>query len=319
MIRTVVITGSSTGLGAALALSYADGDRNLGLLARDRNRLERVSVSCQERGARVEIGTPDVTDYLALRRWMQDFNARHPIDLLIVNAGVFTGNGANGDAETVDEIDWLVRTNLDGAMMTIAAALPLMRARKSGRIAIIGSLAAFQPLADAPAYSASKAGVMSYGEALREWLLPDNVDVSLIYPGHMRTQQVAHHVGSLPLIMSADKAAAKIKRGLDRGRSFIAFPKRLLWLIRAGRLLPWRLRAQLGGTLRFHVSKSSGEVSNRFSLNVRPCLASFVSDAIWRHHSTCAHGTSRHSLRCGISCAFWVPLPRPGRRRSGRS
>jgi len=181
-----------------------------------------------------------------------------------VNAGVFTGNGANGDAETVDEIAWLVRTNLDGAMMTIAATLPMMRARKNGRIAIIGSLAALQPLADAPAYSASKAGVMSYGEALREWLLPDNVAVSLIYPGHMRTQQVSHHVGPLPLIISADKAAAKIKRGLDRGRSFIAFPKRLLWLIRAGRLLPWRLRAQLGGTLRFHVSKLPGEVSNRF-------------------------------------------------------
>ena len=132
-----------------------------------------------------------------------------------------------------------------------------MRARKSGRIAIVGSLAALQPLADAPAYSASKAGVISYGEALREWLLPDNVAVSLIYPGHIKTSQVAHHVGALPLIVSADKAAAKIKKDLDRGRSFIAFPQRLLWLIRVGRLLPWRLRARLGRPMRFHVSKRS--------------------------------------------------------------
>jgi hypothetical protein len=61
------------------------------------------------------------------------------------------------------------------------------------------------------------------GEALREWLLPDNVAVSFIYPGHIRTAQVAQHVGALPLIMSAEQAAAIIKGGLDRGHSFIAF------------------------------------------------------------------------------------------------
>ena len=47
---------------------------------------------------------------------------------------------------------------------------------------------------------------MSYGEALREWLAPDKVSVSLIYAGHIRTAQVAHHVGPLPLIMSVETA-----------------------------------------------------------------------------------------------------------------
>jgi short-subunit dehydrogenase len=186
---------------------------------------------------------------------MHAFDAKHPVDLLIVNAGVFTGHGPNSKMETTDEIVWLLRTNLEGAALTIAAALPMMRARKSGRIGIVGSLAAFQPLADAPAYGASKAGLMSYGEALREWLVPDNVAVSLIYPGHIRTRQVAHHVGSLPLIVSAEKAGLKIKRGLDSGRSFIAFPQLLLWLIRVGRLLPWTLRSRLGTGMRFYVSK----------------------------------------------------------------
>ena len=53
--------------------------------------------------------------------------------------------------------------------------------------------------------------------------------------------------------MAADAAAARIKRGLDRGQSLIAFPRRLLWLIRAGRLVPWRLRATLGASQRFEV------------------------------------------------------------------
>jgi short-subunit dehydrogenase len=255
LVRTVVITGASSGLGEALALLYAERGRTLGLLARNRDRLENVASRCREKGAQVETGTPDVTDGAALTKWMHAFDAEHPIDLLIVNAGVFTGHGANSKMETTDEVVWLLRTNLEGAALTIAAAMPMMRARKSGRIGIVGSLAAFQPLADAPAYGASKAGLMSYGEALREWLVPDNVAVSLIYPGHIRTRQVAHHVGALPLIVSAETAALKIKRGLDSGRSFIAFPRLLLWLIRVGRLLPWTLRSRLGTGMRFYVSK----------------------------------------------------------------
>ena len=255
LVHTVVITGASAGLGQALALLYAGRDRTLGLLGRNCDRLEAVAARCREKGARVVVGSLDVRDRAALERWIGDFDGEHAIDLLIVNAGAFTGNGPSGAQETADEIALMLRTNLEGAALTIAAALPMLRARRSGRIAIVGSLAALQPLADAPAYSASKAGLMSYGEALREWLLPDNVAVSLIYPGHIATAQIASHMGALPLIVSAETAARRIKIGLDRGRSFIAFPRRLLWLIRAGRLVPWPLRAQLGRAMRFHVAK----------------------------------------------------------------
>jgi short-subunit dehydrogenase len=241
-----------------LALLYATPGRTLGLLGRNRDRLETVAARCRDQEASVVVGTPDVTDGAAIAQWIEGFDAAHPIDLLVVNAGTFTGHGKSAP-ETVDEVTRILRTNLEGAALTIAAALPMMRARRSGQIAIVGSLAALHPLADAPAYSASKAGLMSYGEALREWLAPDNVAVSLIYPGHIKTAQVAHHIGALPLIMTAENAACKIKRGLDRGRSSIVFPQRLLWLIRAGRLLPWRLRALLGSGTRFHVSKPAIE------------------------------------------------------------
>src|SRR5262249_23763662 len=158
-------------------------------------------------------GTPDVTDHRALIHWIQSFDETHPIDLLIVNAGIFTGHGKTVP-ETIDETVSTFRINLEGAVLTVAAALPMMRKRRAGRIPLIGSVAGFHPLADASAYSASKAGLMSYGEALREWLAPDNLSVSLIYPGHIRTAQVASHVGPLPLIMSVETAAHRIKRGL---------------------------------------------------------------------------------------------------------
>jgi short-subunit dehydrogenase len=255
LVRSIVITGASAGLGAALAKLYAEPGRTLGLLGRNRERLEAVAEACRDKGAEAVVGTCDVTDGNALAQWMQAFDAGHPIDLLIVNAGAFTGHGPDRALESIDDITWILRTNLEGAALTVAAALPMLRARRSGRIALVISLAALQPLADAPAYSASKAGLLAYGEALREWLMPDNVAVSLINPGHIQTAQVADHVGALPLIMSADMAALRIKRGLDRGRSFIAFPRRLVWLIRAGRAVPWSLRAQFGKGFRFHVAK----------------------------------------------------------------
>ena len=254
-IQSVVITGASAGLGRALALQYAIPERSLGLLGRDKERLGEVADACRACGAEVTIGAFDLLEAKAVSTWMRAFDVAHPIDLLIVNAGVFTGHGADRAMETDDEIMAMLRINLESATTTIAAALPMLRTRRRGRIAIVGSLAALQPLADAPAYSASKAGLMSYGEALREWLIPDGVAVTLIYPGHIATNQVSNHVGALPMIMSAEAAAPRIKRGLDRGRAFIAFPLALLWLIRAGRLLPWRVRAALGASMRFHVDK----------------------------------------------------------------
>ena len=253
---TVVITGASAGLGAALALAYANPGRTLGLIARDAGRLDALAERCRTLGANVETASVDVTDAAAMAAWVTAFDAKSPIDLVIANAGVFTGHSAD-TLETVADIAWMNRTNLEGVANLVQAALPGMRARKRGHVAIIGSLAALQPLADAPGYSASKAGVMAYGEALQEYLIPDRITVSLVYPGHIRTAQVEDHVGALPHIKTAEEAAGIIKRGLDAGRTFIAFPWQLLWLIRAGRALPWRLRALAGKDFRFHVKRGA--------------------------------------------------------------
>lgn len=251
--KSIIITGASAGLGRALALAYADEGRTLALMGRNRARLESVAEACRTRGAMVETLTCDLCDGPAAHEVITNFVSARGVDLLIVNAGVFSGHHADGEMEDAAEATQMLRTNLEAAVLSIMAVLPQMRGQRSGRIAIVGSLAALHPLADAPAYSASKAGLMAYGEALREGLLPDGVDVSLVYPGHIATDHTARHVGALPLVLSTEAAAARIKKGLDRGRGFIAFPRRLLWLIRGGRLLPWRLRAFLGRSQRFTV------------------------------------------------------------------
>jgi short-subunit dehydrogenase len=255
---TILITGASRGLGRALALEYAAGGRVLGLAGRRADLLGDVARECEERGARVFAAAFDVAEPAATRAWMERVHRERPIDLLIVNAGCFHGNGACGALEPLDSALRQVRTNLVGAITTVDAAVPLMRARRRGQIAIIVSLAALQPLADAPAYSASKAGLAGYGEALRELLGPEGIRVTLVYPGHIHTQQTAHHVGRLPMIITPERAAGRIRRGLARGRGSIVFPLPLAWLIHAGRLMPWRLRALLGRPLRFHVDDDPG-------------------------------------------------------------
>jgi short-subunit dehydrogenase len=253
--RTVVITGASAGLGAALATAYAAPGRKMVLIARNQTRLDDVATLCRTNDANVEIIVADVTDPGAMATVITGIANRTPIDLLIANAGVFTGHGPNGTMESADDIIWMNRVNLEGVTNTVQPALAPMRARKSGHIAIIGSLAALQPLPDAPGYSASKAAVMAYGEALREYLIPDGLTVSLVYPGHIDTAQVSQHVGALPNLLTPQQAATIIKRRLDQKRTFIAFPWQLLWLIRASRAVPWQIRALAGKDFRFHVRR----------------------------------------------------------------
>jgi short-subunit dehydrogenase len=246
-------------LGAALAGEYARPGRTLGLIARNKRRLDRVAALCTEAGAACKTASIDVTDATALGQWIGGFDAEHPIGLLFVNAGVYAGHGPDGRMESIDEALWQIRTNLEGAVITVGAALPGMRRRRCGQIALICSLAGLQSLADAPGYSASKAGLVAYGEALREYLAPEGISVSIVCPGYIETAQTAHHVGALPLQMSAARAAAIISRRVDRGRTLVAFPLRLHVLARLGRLVDWRTRAFLGRGLRFHTINPPAE------------------------------------------------------------
>jgi NADP-dependent 3-hydroxy acid dehydrogenase YdfG len=112
-VRNVVITGASAGLGQALALLYAEHGRTLGLLGRNQERLAAVAAECRAKGADVVLGMPDVTNFHAFAGWMQNFATEHPIDLLMVNAGAFTGNGPDSVLETLEQMSLILRTNLE--------------------------------------------------------------------------------------------------------------------------------------------------------------------------------------------------------------
>lgn len=222
--QSILITGASSGIGAALALHYAAAGVTLFLGGRDKTRLDAVADACIEKGARTVCALIDVTDAGAVADWIAASDADTMLDLVIANAGISGGTGGGG--EDAAQVRKIFAINIDGVINTVAAIQDRMIARKRGQIAIMSSLASFCGWPGAPAYSASKAAVRVYGEALHGALRRYGVAVSVICPGFIATPMTAVNDYRMPFMMDAPQAARIIANGLASGRVRIAFPLR---------------------------------------------------------------------------------------------
>ena len=211
--RHALITGASSGIGAALARRLAAPGRRLTLLGRDATRLEAVAESC---AGEISTAVVEVEDAAAMELAIEGAFGAAPIDPIIANAGI-----SGGDARRI------MTVNVQGILNTVEPALSPMRARGRGQIAVMSSLAAFRGLPNAPAYCASKAAVRVYGEGLRGRLARCGIGVSVICPGFVRTPLTATNPFPMPLLMEPGLAAERILSGLARNRARIAFPRRL--------------------------------------------------------------------------------------------
>jgi short-subunit dehydrogenase len=240
-VRSILITGASSGIGRALAIEYSAPDVRVVLVGRDVARLDEVAAACRVRGAEVETCRVDVQDRAAMRGCILDADARAPIDLLIANAGISTGLPAGALVEDPEAVRGIVGINLLGAFNTVEPIIEPMCSRGRGAIALTGSIAAIRGLPYSPAYCATKAAVHAYAESLRGQLARRGVDVSLIVPGFVHTPLNEKLVSVKPFAMTDDRAAAIIRRGLDRRRPVIAFPRLLYWGARLMTVLPVRV------------------------------------------------------------------------------
>lgn len=235
----VVITGASSGLGAALAAQYAKRSLRLSLLGRNQKRLAQVQASVATQGCQVGTFACDVRSPEAMQEALIRIDDCQPVTLLIANAGM-GGSAAlsNATGEHPDIARDIVATNLLGVMNTIAPVLPRLLARRHGHIVIIGSIAGAAALPVAPAYCASKSAVRTYGTALRRSLSASGIDVTVVLPGFIETPMSASLRGRKPFLESAEQAASRIVRAVDTKRRELSFPWQLAWLVRLNDWLP---------------------------------------------------------------------------------
>ncbi len=240
----ILITGASSGIGAALAKEYARRGDSLFLCGRDAARTAEVAESCRALGApRAEAEVLDVTDAEAIRAWIARCDAAAPLDIIHANAGVSTG------VEDEENVRRTFAVNVGGVLNTVLPAIDAFRKAKIPRvrkqIVITASIAGYRGLPPAPSYSATKACVKAWGAGLRGMLKPEGIRVNVVCPGFVRSRITDKNTCPMPFFWEADKAARVIVSRVQRDVPLIAFP----WPMRLGAwlgaCLPERLAALL--------------------------------------------------------------------------
>ena len=237
--KHILITGASSGIGAALALEYAAPGILLSLHGRDAGRLEHVAEQVRARGAAVSTYSGDVTDAEDIAAWIVTRDTTQALDLVIANAGISGGTFRGGESDA--QVRAIFAVNVGGVLNTVQPCLPLMTKRRSGQIALISSLASFRGFPGAPAYCASKAAVRVYGEALRNDMVQHHVEINVVCPGFIKTPMTDINLFPMPFLIQPDQAARLIRAGLSRNQPRIAFPLPMYTGIRLLTALPQRL------------------------------------------------------------------------------
>lgn len=184
--KNVLITGASSGIGEAMALYYAaSGSENLFICGRNKERLNEVKHQCEKFGAKVYASLIDVNDREKMRAWINQSNKKAALNLVLANAGVATIK------ENDENVYNTFNTNVFGVLNTVLPAVALFSKRRGKgvkAIAMLSSIAGYHGLAGCPSYSASKACVKAYGEALRVYLAPKDIQISVICPGFVKSR-----------------------------------------------------------------------------------------------------------------------------------
>jgi NADP-dependent 3-hydroxy acid dehydrogenase YdfG len=185
--KVVVITGASSGLGAAAARRLAARGARLVLGARRVNRLEALVAELRVAGGEALAVPTDVTDPAQVQGLVDAAVAAFGgLDVIINNAGLMPQSPL--ERRRIDEWDRMIDVNIKGVLYGIAAALPVMQAQKRGHIINVASVAGHKVRAGGAVYSATKHAVRVISEGLRQEVKPYNIRTTVISPGAVDTE-----------------------------------------------------------------------------------------------------------------------------------
>jgi len=222
--KTILITGASSGIGAALARAYAKAGVTFLLWGRDEARLNEIAAQCRALGATAMTQSFDLRDVAGFVVRLTAADAATPIDLAIFNAGLGGTAAKEGFAEAPERTQAVAEVNFVAPVVGANTIAGAMAKRGAGQIVLIGSISESYPLPMAPTYAASKAGLRMFAEALGLRLKKHGVVVSLVSPGFIDTPMSRKVTEPKPFLMDADKAARIIARKIDARARVIVVP-----------------------------------------------------------------------------------------------
>ena len=226
MSNSVIIVGASSGIGEALARRFAESGYEVGMTAR---RLERLQSIGDELPTRTYVAGMDVTETETARDTFEDLvDSMEGVDIVVVSAGIAP---ANKDLEWEIEED-TIETNVSGFVALATAAVNVFEEQGHGHLVGISSVSAHVGLKEVPAYSASKAFVSRYLEALRFRTKVRDADVTVttIEPGYVDTKL---SLGGL-WETTPEVAAGQIFDAVEKGRKRVYVTRRwrlVVWLM----------------------------------------------------------------------------------------
>lgn len=236
--KTILITGASSGIGAALVKSLAkEKTANIILSARRIELLEELVIECGLSKDRSLILQCDVSNkkevescYLSIKK---KFGG---IDVAILNAG--KGQSVRAEDYNSTYANQIFGANVFGIIYWVAQLLPDFLNKKNGIIAGISSLADNRGYSGSGFYCASKAAATVYLEGLRIELKNYDIKVITVRPGFVKTPMTDKNKFKMPFLMTAEEAAEKIIRGIEKERNIVQFPWQLVFLTNLISLLP---------------------------------------------------------------------------------
>jgi short-subunit dehydrogenase len=228
------ITGASGAICGEVARMLAGAGVTVAATARPSERLNALVAQSE----RIRLYPVDVLDPAGLKETTARIEAElGPIDLALLGTGMYKPFDLR--AIDLDGFHKSMALNVDGVINAIAAVLPRMLARKTGHIAIMGSLFGYAGWPENGSYGASKAAVINLAESLRLELHNTGVDLTLVNPGFVDTPlNAAYDPKKKLFVMSAEKCARKIMAKLPRKPYEIAFPTEVSLFLKTVRSLP---------------------------------------------------------------------------------
>jgi short-subunit dehydrogenase len=225
MTKSVVITGASSGIGAALAREFASRGYNIALCARRVEKLESLKQELSQNHSNIQVisAALDVNELDTVPSVLNALKSSlGNIDIVIANAGI-TGVRRTGSGDlTIDKS--ILQTNLFGAIATVDAAVAIFREQGFGQIVGMSSFSAFRGIPGSAAYSASKAALTNYLQAVgTELYRKKDIKVTVIHPGFIRTE-IDDNIDKFPFVIDADKAARTMANAIEKGKSDIVVP-----------------------------------------------------------------------------------------------